>query len=178
MDSQSFQLPEGHAWSARPGYNCLVLDRGAARFEIPMDWHIELTPTSLKVTDAPPPDDECCLEVSLQRIPVEPERVPIRKLLLAALEKPDCDPPVEIRRHNLRLAWTERRFLDPGQNQPARARTALALARGLQLLITFAFWEHDHERVAEPWQVVLETLRMGVHIPDPLTGREIDPTLQ
>ena len=74
----SYPLPEGHQWKAQAGYKIVVVERGAARFEIPNDWHVEATATSLRAFDAVPPDDECPLEVTVQRFPgLDPERVPI-----------------------------------------------------------------------------------------------------
>ncbi|MEW6283904.1 MAG: hypothetical protein AB1758_35150 [Candidatus Eremiobacterota bacterium] len=174
-----YRLPKDHQWKARPGYSCVVLDRGAALFEVPQGWHVSPGQGSIKICDVAPPDDECCLEISLQRHPVDPERIPVKEFLLAALADQDGNSaPLEMRRHNYRLAWSERKFVDPTLNKPARARTALAVCRNLQVLATFAFWEHDLERVAGEWDVFLETLRLGLVIPDPLTGRQIDPSAQ
>ena len=65
------KLAANHAWKAAPGHKICVLDRGDLQFEYPEYWHVEPDPeqSAIKVTDKPPPNDDCVLRVSVLRFP-------------------------------------------------------------------------------------------------------------
>ncbi|MBI3928965.1 MAG: hypothetical protein HY319_25710 [Armatimonadetes bacterium] len=179
MERASYPLPEGHGWKARPGYRCLVADEGAVRFDFPRDWHVEPGPESIKIYDAPPPEDECCLEMSFRRQPhVDIDAVSLHGLVSAALGADDRLEIEELRRHNFRLLWLEQTMLDSKLGKPAVMRVAVALSSGVQVLLTFSFWEADRGRREPVWRAVLDSLQIGLKYPDPFSGRPIDPSAQ
>ncbi len=38
---QTLRMKDNHTWKAPDGYNILVVDRGALRFNVPKAWHVE-----------------------------------------------------------------------------------------------------------------------------------------
>ena len=72
MGVEKLRLKDKHTWKSKPGYSICVLDRGAIRFDYPIDWNVSADEDSLKVRDKPEPDDNCVLAVSHMHLPPEP----------------------------------------------------------------------------------------------------------
>lgn len=178
MSSQSFPLPENHGWNAPPGYNVIVLDRGAARFDVPAGWHVSHGQDSLKFQDAPPPNDECSLEVSMRRLSgVAIDAVPMEEMLRTALgAEQRCGPMRRERRANHRLVWTHYDFHDSALDRGARCRCALGLAANLHVFLTLAYWHDDAQRCEAVWDQVVRSLNIGLLYRDPASGIPVDPT--
>lgn len=176
-----YRLPEHHGWTARPGHKILVLDRGAVQLEFPADWIMEPDPSQVALRDgATAEDSTCVLAVSCLRLPpVDWSGLPLSGLLLEAVEGDDRDriaigPVRETTRDGLTLAWTELRVVDPGEHREGRSRMCLARGNYLQCLITFDFWPEDEARLSPVWDGVLSSLRLGVRVEDPSSGKRIE----
>ncbi len=180
---ESLKLKRGHHWRARPGHRIFVADRGAVRFDFPDTWVIKMNERTVCLYDREPPDDDCRLEVSYTRLPpIDWSGLPVERLLETAVEGDARRPErrgktYSVRRHGLRVAWTELNFTDPLEGRAARSRVLVGLGNNVQCLITLDFWETDAARVAPAWDEVVRTLELGVHIEDPTTGLRRDPTL-
>lgn len=173
---KTLRLQEQHTWTARPGYNVLVLDRGAVRLNFPRDWVVIPDPDSMKVYDRRPPDDDCRLAVSYMRLPpADWSGLPLAELVEVANQ--GDERPIYLRgqiiaarRGDLELAWREMHFVDPQEQREARSRFCLARSGLIQAMITFDFWEADAERCRPVWDTVLETLALNGYIADPSKG--------
>jgi hypothetical protein len=180
---ESLKLKRDHRWRARPGHRIFVADRGAVRFDFPQGWVLRMGERSVCLHDREPPEDDCRLEVSFTRLPpVDWSGMPVEQLLDTAVGSDTREPGGRgqtrvVRRHGLRLAWTELRFADPVEHRPARSRILVGLGNNVQCLITFDFWETDAARLAPAWDEVVRTLELGIHIEDPTTGLRRDPLL-
>lgn len=178
---KTLPLKPGHGWECREGYSIFVADRGAVRFDVPSGWVIEPGKKgSVKVMDATPPDDECTLEMSIYYLSddVDWSGLPVSTLVVGVTEKEDEDEQrlglgdlVTFERDGMQVAWRETRFLEDGQE--ARSRTLIARWSNIQPLFTFAYWKKDEERLKEPWDEFLRTLRLGDYVEDP-TQRVVD----
>lgn len=175
-----YQLPARHGWKAASGHKILVLDRGALVLEFPAEWVMEPGPSQVNLRDgATAEDSTCLLAVSFLRLPpVDWRELPLARLLLEAVEGDDRDriatgPAHETKHHDLEIAWTELRVVDPGELRECRSRTCLARGNNIQCLITFDFWPEDEARLSPVWNEVLASLRLGVPVEDPASGRKI-----
>ena len=180
-EKKTLDLPPGHGWKAKPGYNVFVADRGAVRFDFPAHWVVQPGDDgSIKFHDKKPPDDDCVLAVSVIRLP--PIQGGWGGLPLAGLvgevvkgDPRDATPVgdvVTVQRPDLELAWAEVSFIDPNEKRPARSRCCLARARGVQPLITMDYWEADAEKFTPVWDEVLRSLQVGVPIGNPAAPQE------
>lgn len=160
-----------------------MADRGAVRFDFPDTWVLKMNERSVCLYDREPPEDDCRLEVSFMRLPpVDWSGMPVEQLLETAAGSDTRSPEGRgqthsIRRHGLRLAWTELTFTDPVEGRPARSRMLVGLGNNVQCLITLDFWADDAARVAPAWDEVVRTLELGIQIEDPTTGLRRDPLL-
>ncbi len=175
-EKRTLKLRDGHTWTARPGCQVFVADRGAVMFEFPGDWVVVPGAECIKFYDKRPPDDDCCLAVSYLRLPpLDWSKLPLAALVEEA-GKTDNRPLyhwgkiVESRRGALETAWREVRLVDSGQTREARSRMCIARKGGIQALLTYDFWESDLEACAKVWDLVLETLDLDQHIEDPQSG--------
>jgi hypothetical protein len=169
-------LKPDHLWQASPGNKLFIADRGAVRFEVPADWHIEPDPKSFKFKDLEPPNDNCCLEASFNRLPPADYNdfplVMVLKQVVAKdsrhiLEKGEI---VTLKRQTARIVWTEFKFLDSQEDREAYSRICIALGSGIQCLVTFDYWVDDAPKMIPVWDTVLRTLTLGLYIRDPSTG--------
>jgi len=173
---ETLELKDDHRWEAKPGYKIFVADRGAMRLDVPQDWLFEPQKASFRFTDGKPPDDNCCLEVSFNRLPPgDYSDFPLNKLLRDVVDNDDRDVTKrgiihEMNRVALRLVWTELRFIDEIEKRDAFSRIAIGLGAGIQSLITFDYWVEDADRFLPVWETALETLKLGLYISDPTTG--------
>lgn len=184
MKKQTLKLKKNHGWRCRPGYRILVLDRGAVRFDVPAGWVLKMDPVSVKLFDGEPPDDDCRLEVSFNRLPpADWSGFPLEQALRGSIAGDprgltETGAAVTINRHDLRLVWFETAFDDPAEHRPARSRFLLAIGNNVQCLITLDFWEADAARLTPVWDELVRTLRLGLLIADPTTGAAVNPTYQ
>jgi hypothetical protein len=162
-------LPADHAWSAAPGFEVVVADRGRARFEVPSGWvPAEGTGSDLALTDRPPPDDECRLEFSLLPFELPAEEGPPLAEMLSDLgattdevEVVASTGPLVERHDDVELAWSEVRYLDAATGAEAISRVCLVRDRGLYALCTVTLWAADAERYARAWEVLRRSVRLG-----------------
>ena len=172
----TLKIRDNHTWTARPGCNVLVLDRGAVRLDYPRKWVVIPDPDSMKIHDRRPPNDDCVLAVSYMRIPpIDWIGLPLSQLVEVANEGDErpISHRAEIissRRADMELAWREMHFIDPKEQRPARSRFCLARRGTVQAMITFDFWESDAQKLAPVWDTVLESLKLDDYIADPTRG--------
>lgn len=173
---ETLELKENHRWKATPGYRVFVVDQGAVRFDVPQGWILEPQQTSFRFTDGKPPDDNCCLEVSFNRLPpADYSQIPLPRLLRDVVDR-DTRNVIkrsiihEVNRVALRLVWTELLFIDSKEHRQAFSRIAVGLGAGIQCLLTFDYWVEDAERCLPVWDTALATLQLGLYISDSTTG--------
>lgn len=172
-EKQTFKLPKGYAWRAKPGHKIFVANRGDVRFDYPADWIVQAgDPIALR--DRDPPDDNCLLQVSVMKTPpgIDWSDLSLPVLLEEAIKDDHRqaiarDKTVHIRRPDLELAWTEIRFIDPNEQREACGRSCLARRADLLPFITMDFWLDDLDRFAPVWDEVLRSLQLGAYIKDP-----------
>ena len=172
------KLQEGHTWKCKPGYKIFVLDQGVLRLNVPEDWVMELGEASVKFYDRQPPDDNCCLEVSLLRHPqIDWSLLPLDQLLrhLGVRKSGEGIRNRGVHRESrpgIDLAWVEEIFMDPNENKPARSRTAIVRGTNAHALLTLDFWEADAGRVLPAWGEVMNSIDMGLKVQDPTIGEQ------
>ncbi len=176
-----YELPEGHSWTARPGCNVLVLDRGAVVLEYPRDWFVQPGAEQTDIRDRASPDNSTCvLAVSYLRLPAaDGSGLPLRELLLTAAQGEECErigsgAMIEARHGDLDIAWTELRVVDARERREARRRLCLARSDGVQCLISFDFWPEDEARLQTMWESVLDSLKLNARVEDPTRGKRIE----
>jgi hypothetical protein len=169
-----YRLREGHNWKAKPGYKIFVADRGAVRFDFPEDWVVVPGDDSIKLLDRPEPDDACALQVSVMHLRRDVDWSGLSLAALLAQVTAKSEQVIlsrgevrEMRRGDLEIAWTETRFIDPGERREACTRYCLARRAAIQPLITLAFWPEDAGRLGPVWAEVLRSLRVGEVLVDP-----------
>ena len=166
-----FKLDANHKWKAKPGYKIFVADWGALRFDVPGDWIVTPGSTSFKFQDREPPDDNCTLEVSVNRVlipGIDWSGLPLPQLLADVLAADDSAVTsrgeiIHEKRADFELAWTETRFVEDGR--AACSRACLARRDNLHPLITMAFWLDDAEQFVPVWDEVIGTLQLGPGAP-------------
>jgi hypothetical protein len=176
---ETLKLKDRHFWTAQPGCNVFVADRGAVRFDFPHDWVVIPDSDSIKLHDRQPPDDDCALAISHMRLPpIDWSALPLAPLLDQVTRK-DARPVfewgeiIEFRRGDLEVAWREMRFIDPAEKQEAVSLFCFGRKGRVQALITFDFWETDRKRCDAVWEIVLKTLELDEPIADPTVGRVV-----
>lgn len=179
----TLKLKDSHRWKAKDGYRIFVANRGAVRFDFPQAWLLKPDADSFKFHDAEPPDDNCRLELSVNYLPpADWSRLPLAQFLreMADNDERDITTRGEIvteERTDLRLAWTEFRFVDPIEKREAYSRILLGIGGRVQCLITFDYWAEDAAQLTPVWDEVVKSLQLGKIIPDPTTGQMPDPRL-
>ena len=179
------KLNRDHGWRCKPGYQVVVLNRGAVRFDVPKSWVVSEVedPGGAHFTmfDKPEPNDDLRFQVSVFNLNPEIDwsDVQLDTALAGALGgQPDDHgrqtisqtEPVLIRRPGLTIAWNETLFLDSNENREAFTRALLAHGSLVQTLITMDFWVDDAGRALPAWDELLRTLRLGQYVKDPLQG--------
>ena len=171
-------LKKDHQWTATAGFRIAALDRGAIRFEFAQDWICIPDEDSVKFYDSEPPADNCRLAVSRQSFSDGADRLSLDDLVIAITRD---DPRGlrrttelnHVRRPAMELVWLEFQFTDPTLKYEARTRFCLARGAGVYALVTFDFWQEDHEKFIPLWDHVLETLTLGEFILDPTSGARV-----
>ncbi|HEV2860566.1 MAG TPA: hypothetical protein VGX48_06150 [Pyrinomonadaceae bacterium] len=180
---QTLKLKKNHGWKARPGYRIFVADRAAVRFDIPQGWVIKPDSQSVKLYDGEPPDDNCRLEVSHNRLPpIDWDGFDLPQLLRDVTagdsrEVTSRSDVVVVNRPGLRLVWAELSHRDPVEDREAYSRVLIGIGGNVQCLITMDYWPEDAARARPVWDDVVGTLQLGVYIPDPTTGNPLNPRL-
>jgi hypothetical protein len=173
---KTLTLRDTHGWKARPGCRIFVADKGAVRFDFPMHWIMEMTSDCIQFHDRQPPNDDCRLAVSYQRLPaIDWSGAPLADMLRQII---DDDPRgltlkgevITVRRPDLHLVWAEGNFIDPQELRAAVGRIAIGIGSNIQVLLTFDYWATDVERFGSVWDDVLQSLQVGTYIPDPRRG--------
>lgn len=173
---ETLELSDNHRWTSKEGYSVFVAGRGAVRLDVPKAWKFEPGEESFKFTDQDPPDDNCRLEVSYNHIPNADWRdFPLKGMVKKIMREDSRDvielgDVVKLSRQTAHIVWGELKFLDSNENRDAYSRICVGIGSGIQCLITFDYWADDAERMIPVWDVVLESLTLGLYIRDPRTG--------
>ena len=173
---ETLELSENHNWSSKDGYSVFVAGRGAVRFDVPSGWKMDIDEKSVKFTDGDPPDDNCRLEMSYNHIPRKDFRdFPLKGILKKIMREDERDvtevgPVTKLPRQTANIVWGEIKFIDSEENRDAYSRICVGIGSGIQCLVTFDYWADDAETMIPVWDVVLESLVLGLYISDPRTG--------
>ena len=173
---QTLTLEDNHHWQSKEGYKVFVADRGAVRFDVPQDWIFEADQQSFRFLDNNPPDDNCRLEVSFNRLPPADWRdFPLVDLLKQVVDQEkrnviEKKEIVVLNRQTARIIWTEVKFIDSQENREAYSRICIGLGSGIQCLITFDYWADEANKLTPVWDEVINSLTLGLYIRDPRTG--------
>lgn len=174
---ETLDLKPDHNWESPSGYKIFVADRGSVRLNVPQDWIFKPQENSFKFIDRQPPNDDCCLEVSFNRLPPRDwSQFPLRSTLKKLIDDDSRDAIakgkiVTIERQTARIMWAEIKFIDT-QAEPREAfsRTCIGLGSNVQCLITFDYWVDQAEQLIPVWDEAMRSLTLGLYIRDPLTG--------
>ena len=173
------RLAKDHAWRAKPGYQIVVLDRGAVRFDVPQGWVIGPGEGAVELRDRPSPDDLCLIQASVVYAPpgTDWRSLPLAELFEAVTDVGHQEviargPAQHEERPGLELAWRETRYVDPGENREAHSCTLVARGADIHAVITISWWPEDAARFAPVWDELLRSLRLGEYR-DATTGRRL-----
>ena len=176
---QTLKMAKNHVWKASPGYQILVLDRGAARIDIPQGWVVSPGENCLEVRDRPSPDDRCLIQITVfpQVEGVDFSQIPIGPLFESVLQGDETEvlsrsPLHEERRKDLEFVWRETRYIDTEEHREACTRNCFARRVGIHVVISFSNWPEDFEEFTPAWEEVLRSLRVGEFV-DAKTGWRI-----
>ena len=179
------KLNRDHGWRCKPGYQVVVLNRGAVRFDVPKSWVVSEVedPGGAHFTmfDKPEPNDDLRFQVSVFNLnpDIDWSGIPLDTVLAGALGgQADADgrktisqtEPVLIKRAGLTIAWNETLFLDANENREAYTRAILAHGSLVQTLITMDFWVDDAGWALPAWDELVRSLRLVQYVKDPLQG--------
>ncbi|HEY9626889.1 MAG TPA: hypothetical protein V6C84_06275 [Coleofasciculaceae cyanobacterium] len=176
---ETLELKDDHRWQSNSGYKIFVADRGAVRFDVPQDWFFEADAQSFRFLDRQPPNDDCRLEMSFNRLPEGdwagfPLQSTLRKIVdddkRQVIAKTDI---TTVKRQTARIVWTEIKFIDAQENREAFSRICIGLGSNVQCLITFDYWADDADRLIPVWDEVLRSLTLGLYIRDPRLGTAV-----
>ena len=164
---RAMRVPADHGWKAREGYQIVVADRGAVRFDVPREWQVERgDDCDLVATDRPPPDDDCRLKMSLlpMRLPPEVEGPPLLEMMgwisdpqdleVTAIFEPVIEPCA-----GAELAWSELHYVEDGRD--AISRTVVARGGGLHVVFTLALWSDQRERFEPAWTELRRSIEVA-----------------
>lgn len=177
--SYTKKLKKNNTWQAPPGYKIVVIDRGAASFNMPQDWIIaDLDP--LEIHDAQPPDDEIRLKVTVFQFGkgINWSALPLPALFAQSLTQEtstknnllERSEITSYGRDDIEFLWVEDRFTEQVEKRDAYSRIGIARGFDVHVLITVDFWPEDRERAIRAWDEVLRSLQLGREIDDPTKG--------
>ena len=176
---QTMRMAKDHVWKASPGYQILVLDRGAARIDIPEGWVVAPGENCLEVRDKAQPDDRCLIQITVfpQIEGVDFSAMPLVATFESVTNTDETEvilrgPTIHEKRKDLELVWRETRYIDPEEKREACTRNCFARRVGIHVLISFSNWPEDVEEFTPAWEEVLRSLRVGEYR-DPKTGWRI-----
>jgi hypothetical protein len=180
---QTFPLTATHRWKAAPGYNILIADAGAVRFEYPNGWVVKPQANgNLQVHDREPPDDECRITMTVFRLPplqsgswedlplddlmhkIAVERGKGKKKRKEEKGRKQISGAVLVRRPDLSYAWCESSAPDPENGRTLFTRQVMARARGVQPLITFDYYASRADDFRPVWEHMIASLRLGTPV--------------
>jgi hypothetical protein len=176
---ETLKLSENNNWKSDEGYKIFVAGRGAVRFDIPGDWHMEPKESSFRFCNKKPPDDDCAVEVSFNLLnpQVNWKDLPLTPIVRQLAQKDERDvievgTVVQVKRQTAKVVWVELKFMDhqDGVDREAFSRICVGIGSGVQCLITCEFWVDEAEKFVPVWDHVLDTLVLGLFIRDPRTG--------
>ena len=178
LNRQKFSLPKNHGWTAKPGNQIFVANKGEVRFEFPGGWILDRTSggvgQSICIFDGHPPNDNIRLQVSVLQI-LDPV---VYQVALADLlnhtahdigENCQRTEPFAMKLPQHELAWLEMEYIDPIGQRPAHSRCCLARGSGIQTYITLDYWPEDADRARTAWDDVLGTLVLGDYLESPFS---------
>lgn len=174
---KTLKLKDGHPFTAKPGHKIFIADRGAVRFDIPVDWAIVVDADGIKLYDKQPPNDDCGISVSIFNLPpIDWSGLPLAPLLEESMKGTEQEITssgeiIQVKRGDLEIVWRESHVIDPKEKREAVSRVLMGRRKLIQCLITLDFWPADLERCDNVWKTVIETLRLSEYIADPTTGR-------
>ncbi len=174
---ETLELKPDHHWDSPEGYKIFVLDRGSVRLNVPRNWILEPQEKSFKFLDKKSPDDDCCLEVSFNRLPPNDWSLfPLKSTLRKVVDQDSRDvidkgEIITVKRQTARIVWTEIKFIDT-QAEPREAfsRICIGIGSNVQCLVTFDFWADQAEPLIPIWDEAMRSLTLGLYIRDPRTG--------
>ena len=177
--TQSMKMAKNHVWKSSPGYKILVLDRGAARIDIPEGWDVSPGENCLEVRDKPGDEGRCLIQITVfpQMQGVDFSTLPLLPLFEQVTGGDEMDIIVrgqvfQERRKDLEIVWRETRYIDPEEKREACTRNCFCRRVGIHVLISFSNWPEDVEEFPPAWEAVLRSLRVGEFV-DPKTGWRI-----
>jgi hypothetical protein len=170
------RLKDKHTWVAPAGYNIVVVDRGAASFNIPNGWEVTgFEPFTIR--DKPEPDDNMALQVTVFHLPpgIDWSGLPLAPMLTSGIKRDDPDILAQSEiytpaRDDLELVWMEQRFIDPNERREAFSRFLLARGWNVQVLMTLSYWVADEPIALPIWEEIVRSLQLGRVIDDPTKG--------
>ena len=90
------------------------------------------------------------------------------------------DPITHVLRPTTEIVWTERRWMDRGEQREARSRHLFARGRGtppgdtqprdILPFVTMDFWPEDAPHCNAVWKELVRSLRIGEYVADPRRG--------
>lgn len=177
----SLKLSKNHIWKSAPGYKIVVVDRGAARVDIPGDWLVEMGESGLEARNRPKPDDSALIQITVMPMPAEIDwrEMPLVPLFENAMEHGATEtlsrgPNQLINRPGLEGVWRETRYIDPDERREAVSFCIFAREGGIHIFITLSCWPEEVANCTPVWEEVLRSLRLGEYV-DASTGRRVKP---
>lgn len=175
MSIKRLQIKDRHNWKCKPGNQLCVLDRGAARFEFPDSWVLEVKDGTVTLHDRPAGIEACDLCVSILNVPgLAVNELALDDLLVRSLDSNrQVTGQSEIYRRDsggVEIAWLEQKYFEETQQRPAKFRVALARSPELHCLISLNYWAERAGSLERVWDEVLDTLVLAVYVQDPTVG--------
>jgi hypothetical protein len=155
--------------SISPGHMLVVMEKGLISFEVPLGWIDRKTDIGISLYDRQPPDNDCIFEVSMIRHPMFPIRdLPLWKVLHDSpnlqgkgLSREDI---VEETRPGIQIAHLHYRAMHPTDNRLAIFCTCMIRALEFHVLMSYAYWPEESERLAPVWTRAIETFQIGIPV--------------
>jgi hypothetical protein len=163
-------------WKCKPGNVIFVAGRGDVQFEVPREWIIKPTETlSVRFYDKEPPADDCVIELSVNRLPIEEvdwTGLPLTSLLAEATKDSTFETMwqgdvQQIKRGDLEIAWFENHHVDPVEHREAIGLALLARRANVIPFITFDYWPEDAKRCGKVWRDLLDSLKVATEVKNP-----------
>jgi hypothetical protein len=174
----TLKVKDNHNWKCPPGYKVLVIDRGAASFNIPEAWLL-MSMEPLELHNAPPPNDDARLVVHVFRVPlgVDWTGLPLMPFFEQQIKEgyPDAEilartPLIALEKPDHELVWLQQKWVDEKEKREAFSRLGMARGPGMHLFITFDYWVDQADQFEPVWDQLIDSLQMGRYIADPTKG--------
>lgn len=164
------KLARNHSWKSSPGYQIFVANGGELRFDIPVGWVIVADSTSFKFHDQQPPDDECVIELTINRLPPAdysefPLEAALSDVLGGGYDGPVTRGTIAYEKRGLtRLAWGDVRYVDQSVDREAIGWTLIGLRGQIQVLVTMAYWVDDVPQFEPAWKELVRSIKLGEQV--------------